>query len=854
MNTIQIRTSEKRMETAPNLYGIFLEDINRAVDGGLYPELIRNRSFEDSILPGECSPVQDGYAFETEAGWRDEFNGGEGLSKWVRENGIAKTPVPGWYTERAVMELDSVDTLHTNRQVSLKVCFAPGGVLRNIGFAGIAQEAGESYHLYLFAKAAAPVEIKVSVKRADGAQEEYGTIIVAKSGTENAAGLGGQAADGGSAGDTGYMRYSLDHVAKQSFGDGVLELSCEAGGELRIGFISLMPAVTYKGHGLRKDIVELLAGLSPKFFRFPGGCIVEGFTLSTAMWFKHTVGPVWERPGHQLMWHYRSYDAVGFHEYLQLCEDLDMEPLYVCNCGMTCQARRSVLMEGQLQDEMLQDVLDAIEYAIGPVDSKWGALRASMGHPEPFRLNYIEIGNENWGPAYEERYKRWYDTLQEKYPHITCIANTHLEEKGLPAPIVDEHYYDTAEYFTENTEFFDSYDRQGPYIFLGEVAVVRGYTAQLYGALAEAAYFTGVEKNQDVVTMVSYAPLLENVKYQSWFPNLLRFDNRNSMGIPSYYVWKMFGNNRGDYVVGQKTQTGRIFRPVKGIASLHGKYGMRCKTPLWNGEPIEVAQELMGHFGPAPFGGDYMETLPPDEEQKKEISQYPRAKPDEVFLVFGEEKAQAGRFEVTVYTEAEREYAFGLFPYRLPVQTYVADETNPPKPWNIENTRPFLWKTTENSSSVTDTMGGGGGPFQKPMTELEGRIWEGSGWHTFAWETDLEVMKLFVDDRLIHELPVPSSPLISSVASVTEEEIILKLVNIAESVQHVSVELDCDVKSEYVLTVLTGEKCQMNTLEEPEAVRDYTQKRTGAAKAFVYEAPALSVSVLRLCKEKEERR
>ena len=850
MNTIQIKTSEKRIKTAPNLYGIFLEDINRAVDGGLYPELIRNRSFEDSILPRECKSIQDGYAFETEAGWRDEFNGGEGLSKWVRENGIVKTSVPGWYTERAAMELDSADTLHANRQVSLKVCFEPGGVLRNIGFAGIPQEAGEGYHLYLFAKAASPVEIRVSVRCADGAPEEYGSITMSENGAESAAYHNGQTTEGAGIVENGYRLYSLDHVAAQSFGEGALELFCEAGGELHIGFISLMPAETYKGHGLRKDIVELLEGLSPKFFRFPGGCIVEGFTLSTAMWFKNTVGPVWERPGHQLMWHYRSYDAVGFHEYLQLCEDLNMEPLYVCNCGMTCQARRSVLMEGQLQDEMLQDVLDAIEYATGPADSKWGALRAAMGHPEPFRLNYIEIGNENWGPAYEERYKRWYDTLQKAYPHIICIANTHLEKKGLPVPIVDEHYYDTAEYFTENTEFFDSYDRQGPRIFLGEVAVVRGYTAQLYGALAEAAYFTGVEKNQDVVTMVSYAPLLENVKYPSWFPNLLRFDNRLSMGIPSYYVWKMFGNNRGDYVVQEETQTGRIFRPVKGIASLHGKYGMRCKTPLWNGEPVEIAQELMGHFGPASCGGGCMETLPPDEEQRKEIAQYPRAKPDHVFLVFGEEKAQAGRFEVEVYTESGREYEFGLFPYRLPVQTYVADETNPPKPWNIENTRPFCWKAAQNCSSVTDTMGGGGGPFQKPMIETKGQIWDQEGWHTFAWETDLKVMKLFVDGRLIHEIPVPSSPVISSVASVTEEEIILKLVNIAENVQSVSVELDCDVKSEYALTVLTGEKCQMNTLEAPETVRDYTRECTGAAKAFSYEAPALSVNILRLRKEK----
>lgn len=162
-----------------------------------------------------------------------------------------------------------------------------------------------------------------------------------------------------------------------------------------------MPDNTYMGHGLRTDLVEKLKGMSPKFMRFPGGCIVEGTTPSTAMRFRDTVGPSWERPSKLFVWHYRSTLGLGFHEYLQLYEDLGMEPLYVCNCGMTCQGRKSVLLEGEALDEMVQDTLDAIEYAIGSKESKWGRLRASMGHPEPFKMTYLEIGNENWGPDYE---------------------------------------------------------------------------------------------------------------------------------------------------------------------------------------------------------------------------------------------------------------------------------------------------------------------------------------------------------------------------------------------------------------------------------------------------------------------
>lgn len=823
MSKIKVNTANQRMKTAPNLYGIFLEDINRAVDGGLYPELLRNRSFEDSILPVECTSIQDGYAFESVSGWRDEFNGGEGLSKWVREGNVPKTEIPGWYVNSATMELDREDTLNKNRQVSLKVDFEAGGQLRNIGFCGIPQVENEEYRLYLFARAKEPVELAIAMEE-NGTGFPCGTLTIASD---------------------EFTYYELDYKAQAYMEKGCLLLQTAKEAQIKLGFISLMPRDTYKNHGLRRDIVEKLAAMHPKFFRFPGGCIVEGFTISTAMRFHDVIGPVWERKGHQLMWHYRSYDAVGFHEYLQLCEDLDMEPLYVCNCGMTCQARMEVLMEGELQDEMLQDTLDAIEYAIGAPDTKWGALRASMGHPEPFKLNYIEIGNENWGPAYEERYQRWYQTLTEKYPHLICIANSHLEEKGLPAPIVDEHYYDTAEYFAENTHFYDDYDRKGPKIFIGEVAVVRGFTAQLYGALAEAAYFTGVEKNQDVVTMVSYAPLLENVHYQSWFPNLIRFDGHHSAGIPSYYVWKMFGNNRGDYVVEDETTTGRIKRPVKGVLSIHGKPGMKCSYPVWNDKPLELTHELMGHLQ---IDGDIVTILPPDEEQKKESKRYYGAKLDDAFLIFGEEKAQAGTFTMKVFVEAGQEIELGVFPYRLPEQTYVADETNPPKPWNVENTRPFLWKLSKERSEVLDTMGGGPKPLS--MEIKEGTHFAEDGWHTITWKTDLDQMQFFVDDKLIHELDIPSFPVVSTVATVTEDEVLLKVVNIAESDEPVEITLDCDVADEYQVSLLTGDKTQMNTLEEPEAVSDRELSLKGAGKQFTYLAPKLSVSIIKLQKTK----
>ena len=721
MSKLTICTKNKKMKVADNLYGIFLEDINRAVDGGLYPELLRNRSFEDSLLPVDCTLVDDGYAFESCTGWRDEFNGGEGLTKWVRESNIVKTSIPAWYSHKAEMKLDDSDTLNVQRKVSLAVGFDAGGRIENIGFCGVPQKVGETYNFYMFAKSEKPMKLQLIVGNENDICAELEIHSVE------------------------YQCYRASYTAKKNCKDGKFYLLSPEGGELHIGFISLMPAETFRGHGLRRDIAEMLENIHPSFLRFPGGCIVEGFTPSTAMRFKDTVGPVWERPGHLLMWHYRSFDGMGFHEYLQLCEDIGMEPLYVCNCGITCQARKEMFMTGQALDEMLQDVLDAIEYAIGTPDTKWGALRAKMGHPAPFKMNYIEIGNENWGLEYEERYQIFHKTISQKYPHIKFVANSHLEKKGISADIVDEHYYETAEWFAENTDLFHDRSRKGPEIFLGEVSVVRGYVGQLYGALGEAAFFTGVERNQDVVTMASYAPLLENVHYQAWSPNLIRFDNFASFGIPSYYIWKMFGSNRGDFVVDAQMETRRIARSVKGMASLLGKPGLKFKNPLWNGSMATVTQEVMGHVI---LTEQNMEITEPDEEQLEASRRHNGAKLGEVLVVFGEEKAEAGCFQIDILPEKGREIVIGIFTSRIPPMAYVNDETHPPKAWNVENVQPFLWKIKSGSSCLIDQFAPGKPVLAKAICSIKAdRMY-----HHFSYKTDLKKLWLYIDGELIHEV------------------------------------------------------------------------------------------------------
>lgn len=683
MSKLKIKTKERRFETARDLYGIFFEDINRAGDGGLYPEMLRNRSFEDSVLPEGYIQQEDGIHVKTVSGWLDEFCNGEGLCRWVKDNNIPETEIPAWYTHNAKMELELTDTLNEHRDAALRVQFEKDGSLTNTGYCGISVKAGESYSLYLFAKAKEEIGLDVAI-------EYQGKVL-----TGNSLVVSGQE----------YTRYDMKLTAAEDCHEAQLTISCKEGGEILLGFISLMPDNTYMGHGLRTDLVEKLKGMSPKFMRFPGGCIVEGTTPSTAMRFRDTVGPAWERPSKLFLWHYRSTLGLGFHEYLQLCEDLGMEPMYVCNCGMTCQGRKSVLLEGEALDEMVQDTLDAIEYAIGSKESKWGRLRASMGHPEPFKMTYLEIGNENWGPDYEKRYNMIYKKVKELYPQIKTIANEHVEKNGCPAECVDEHFYNTTEFFAERVNYYDDYDRKGPKIFVGEVAVNEGnYMGQLYAALGEAAFLMGIEKNQDIVTLASYAPLFENVNYRAWYPNMIRFNNHQSLGIPTYYVWKMFGQNRGEYVVRSEDEGG------------------------------QCSLEEFGFMHDNKLTEDFAISVKPGE------------------------------------------------------------------------------------------------------------------YHRFGYETDGKQIRLYVDGELQKEISIPYGPAFVSVVTDTKDEIIIKAVNFAGDVDPVSITLDCQVQSDYTVTLLSGEKGDENSFEEPEKVKNITVNMHGASSEFVYEAPPYSVSVLRLKK------
>lgn len=350
-------------------------------------------------------------------------------------------------------------------------------------------------------------------------------------------------------------------------------------GAVDLDMVSLFPVDTWqhRANGLRKDLVQLLYDMHPGFIRFPGGCIVEGRRLATRYRWKTTVGDIAERKTIINRWndefdtrpapdYFQSF-GLGFYEYFQLAEDIGAKPLPVLNCGMACEFNSSELAPLDQIDEYVQDALDLIEFANGPATSPWGKLRAQMGHPAPFALTMMGVGNEQWGPHYLERYKIFAAALKAKHPEIELVVSAGPAPSGpqfdylwsnwrmMKPDIVDEHYYEPPEWFLANTGRYDHYDRSGPKVFAGEYAAQTSGVGKIdnrnnwQGAIAEAAFMTGLERNADVVKMASYAPLFAHVDAWQWTPDAIWFDNLRAYGTPNYYVQKVFANNTGTRIV-----------------------------------------------------------------------------------------------------------------------------------------------------------------------------------------------------------------------------------------------------------------------------------------------------------------
>lgn len=427
--------------------------------------------------------------------------------------------------------------------------------MRNDGFDGIAVKAGAKYDFSVF------------LRNVDNKNKEMRVVLVGEK--DSILGETTITAD-----SKDWKKYTAEIVSNGDCERANLQMLCLTTGDVDVDMVSLMPQDTYNGHGLRKDMVEALKGLEPKFMRFPGGCVIhgggDGF-WNTYRW-KTTIGPKEERRGLKNTWGYHQSMGLGYYEYFQLCEDLNMDALPILPCGVSCQGTNGGWgMKNQAQDvvpmsemdEWVQDALDLIEWANGDVNTTWGKKRAEAGHPKPFNLKYLGIGNEEKiTPEFEERFKYIYNIVRKKHPEIIIVGTAGPgSHKGNPdfdngwriaeetdLAVLDEHYYEQKEYFLDNQHNYDNYPRdRKTKVYLGEYAAK---DRKLQDALAEALYLLGIERNGDVVTMTSYAPLFAKKHHESWNPDLIYFDNSKVVLTCSYYVQQMFGTTSGNYYYG----------------------------------------------------------------------------------------------------------------------------------------------------------------------------------------------------------------------------------------------------------------------------------------------------------------
>lgn len=508
-----------------DLFGVFFEDLSYAADGGLYAELVQNRSFEYSASDRkEWNPLT-GWEYTTE---------GYGYGTISVESRLPINPNNPHYV---VLNIDDAGQ--------------QGVGLTNSGFDGIAIKSGQHYNFSVYVRQISdkPIPMQVQLRGSKGVV--YGTFSFETQGKQ-------------------WKKYSGVILANQSADSARLTIVAKQKSKLAIDEVSLFPQNTFKNepNGLRADLAQAIADLHPKFMRFPGGCLVHGDGLDNIYRWKNTIGPVEKRQQQRNIWSYHQSVGLGFYEYFRFCEDIGAKPLPVVAAAVSCQnsggtwAIGSTGQKGLPMVDMkgyIQDILDLIEYANGPVTSTWGAKRAIAGHPKPFHLQYIGIGNEDaQTDQFRERFKMIYDAIKAKHPEIIIIGTVGPSPSGkdydlgwkfadnLSVPVVDEHFYEKPEWFLNNNNRYDTYRRHNSQVYIGEYA---SWGNTLMNALSEAAFMTSLERNGDIVRMASYAPLLANLNHTSWNPNLIYFNNSTLVPTVNYYVQQLFSTNQGDIYI-----------------------------------------------------------------------------------------------------------------------------------------------------------------------------------------------------------------------------------------------------------------------------------------------------------------
>ena len=795
--TIDIDALQRGPNVSPMLYGIFYEDINHAADGGIYAELIRNRSFEDGPAYGAPADMQ---------GW------------------TTRTTNPSQITARLIQPDRKTPLLNTVQhnalELDIKASATQPASLVNEGFWGINAVQGRTYKLTFWAR---NLKYRGSVKAMlcskDGSQTYAETVVNGFPVTKS----------------KDWTKYEATLKADYNDPQAQFALVFDGTGQVQLDVISLFPP-TFKNHenGMRPDLANMLWQLHPKFMRFPGGCFVEGQeSPDNAFRWERTIGPIEEREGHwNVNWGYRTTDGLGYHEYLQLAEDLGAKPLYVVNVGIW---HGGVTPYDSIQP-WIDECLNALEYANGPVTSKYGAMRARNGHPEPFGIEYLEIGNENNQPDprqqsdhYYERYEQFYNAIRAKYPDMKIIGNVvswgddnPKWNSTLPVDLLDEHYYRSPDWFAAAFHKYDTYDRRGPKVYVGEYAVTNGYgnLGNMNAALGEAVYMMGMENNSDVVELASYAPIFVNENDARWRPDMVRFSSSRVMGTPSYYVQQLMPQHIGTQVV-KVSQTdpykGKVFKPLTPGKSRVG-YG------TWN------TQASFTHMDPLPKSGQ-PEYITGNWTVNTDVSVSQTGNGEQCIAMC---KSVIDSDHYTVKCRARKDSGAEGF---IIVFNYV-DEHN------------YCWVNFggwTNSQHAIEQISNGG----KLLTASKrGRVQTGR-WYDVTLQVAGDSVKAWLDQELIFDtvLKHDDTKGIFSSATINDAtgELIVKVVNTGDEATTASLNLkNFTPAGARVIRLAANDGLEENTLDSPTAIHPVEQLLSPDDKRVLLDIPPYSLNIVRI--------
>ncbi|MFI9344437.1 alpha-L-arabinofuranosidase C-terminal domain-containing protein [Streptomyces sp. NPDC052773] len=771
------------------MYGVFFEDINRAADGGLYAELVQNRSFEYSTA----------------------------------DNG-AYTPLTSWTVDGTARVVNDDGRLNERNRNYLSL--DAGSSVTNAGYnTGIRVERGKRYDFSVWARAAAGTTLTVSLK--DAAGELASARQVAVKG--------------------GWAKYTATFGATRTSNRG--RLAVASSGAAALDMVSLFPRETYKNqpNGLRKDLAEKIEALNPAFVRFPGGCLVNtgsmqdyseasGWQRKRAYQWKDTIGPVEQRATNANFWGYNQSYGLGYYEYFRFAEDIGAMPLPVVPALVTgCGQNRATDDEALLRRH-IQDTLDLIEFANGPATSTWGRVRAEMGHPKPFGLTHIGVGNEeNLPNEFFARFQKFRAAIEAKYPDITVISNSGPDDAGTTfdtawklnregkVDMVDEHYYNSPQWFLQNNDRYDSYDRNGPKVFLGEYA---SQGNAFKNALAEAAFMTGLERNADVVKLASYAPLLANEDYVQWSPDMIWFNNHASWNSANYEVQKLFMNNVGDRVIpSTATGTPDVSGPITGAVGLS----------TWATSAAYDDVKVTAADGTTLLSDDFSAGA----SQWKHVGAGSWSVQDGAYV---QTDAAAENTLVTAGDPAWKDYDLHV------KATKKSGKEGFLVAFGVKDTGNYYWWNLggwNNTSSAVEQASDGGKStlISKPHSIETGR----------AYDIDIKVrgrqVGLYLDGQLWGSFTddKPAEPFRQVV---TEDErtgdLIVKVVNAQSTAARTAIDLGgAEVSSRARVTTLAADPEDVNT-ETDTPVTPVTSTFSGVATKFTYTFPANSVTFLRI--------